>query len=193
MKAPFAGVVPQVSIVPGSAASQASLAVRLINSHPLHVDLRLSEHDVAQVQVGQPVKFTIGSLAGWQTDGKVSYVAPAADTTNSGVTYIVRVSFPDNDPKVKIGMTADLEIIIAARQDVLLVPNTALAPKGSGWMVQGVTTDLLGKTTIESLDVQIGLSNGAQTEIVDGLSEGKEIVARPDNRMIRPAGGLLGR
>jgi HlyD family secretion protein len=182
LKAPFGGVVAQVSIVPGSPASQAAPAVRLIDRNPLHVDLRLSENDVAQMQLGQPVNLTISSLAGWQTDGQVSYVAPAADNSNGVVTYAVRISFPDNDPKVKIGMTADLEIVTARKQNVLLLPNTALLPKGSGHVVQVVTTDALGKSTIGEVDVQTGLSDGVQSEIVSGLTEGQEIVALPDKR-----------
>ena len=114
LKAPFAGIVAQVNIVPGSSANSATPALKLINRNPLHVDLKLSENDVAQVQLDQPVKLTIQSLGGWETDGKVSYIAPAADNSNGVVTYAVRVSFPDNDPKVKVGMTADLNIVTCA-------------------------------------------------------------------------------
>ncbi len=192
LTAPFGGVVAQVNVVPGSPAGPTSPAVRLINRNPLHVDLRLSENDVAQVQLGQPVNLTIASLAGWQTDGKVSYVAPAADNSNGVVTYAVRVSFPDDDPKVKIGMTADLQIVTARKQDVLLVPSTALLPKGSGRAVQVVTTDAQGKSSIQEVDVQTGLGDGTQTEVVSGLSEGQEIVALPDNGAARPRSGLFG-
>jgi len=55
LKAPFDAIVAEVNIVPGSLASAATPAVRLINRNPLHVDLRLSENDVAQVQLDQPV------------------------------------------------------------------------------------------------------------------------------------------
>ena len=64
LRAPFPGIVSQVNIVPGSQANTASAALRLINRTPLHIDLKLSENDVAQVQVGQPVKVTVSSLNG---------------------------------------------------------------------------------------------------------------------------------
>ena len=73
LKAPFAGIIAQVNVDPGSSANAATAAIKLINRNPLHVDLKLSENDVAQVQLDQPVKLTIQSLDGWQTDGKVSY------------------------------------------------------------------------------------------------------------------------
>ncbi len=194
LKAPFAGIVAQVNVDPGSSANTATAAIKLINRNPLHVDLKLSENDVAQVQLDQPVKLTIQSLGGWQTDGKVSYIAPAADNNNGVVTYAVRVSFPDNDPKVKVGMTADLDIVRAQKQNVLLVPNTALLPKGAGRVVQAPATDAQGRsTTPREVEVQTGLSDGKMTEILSGLSEGQQIIALPDNGAgLRPSGGLFG-
>jgi HlyD family secretion protein len=186
LKAPFPGVIAQVNVVQGSAASPAIPALRLINRNPLHVDLRLSENDVAQIRLDQPVKITIASLAGWQTDGKVSFVAPAADNSNGVVTYAVRVSFADSDPTVKVGMTADLEIVTDRKPDALLVPNTALLPKGSGRAVQVTSTNIQGKAVIQEVDVVIGLSDGVQTEIVKGLSEGQDVVALPDNGVSKP-------
>ena len=194
LKAPFAGIVAQVNVDPGSSANAATAAIKLINRNPLHVDLNLSENDVAQVQLDQPVKLTIQSLDGWQTDGKVSYIAPAADNSNGVVTYAVRVSFPDNDPKVKVGMTADLNIVSAQRASVLLVPNTALLPKGTGRVVQVPTTDAQGRpATPREVDVKTGLSDGTMTEILSGLSEGQQIIALPDNGAKRQsAGGMFG-
>jgi HlyD family secretion protein len=194
LTAPFAGVVAQINIVPGSTANNATPALRLINRDPLHVDLKLSENDVAQVQLDQPVKLTIQSLDGWQTDGKVSYIAPAADSSNGVVTYAVRVSFPDNDPKVKVGMTADLNIVTAERPSVLLVPNTALLPKGTGRVVQVPATDAQGRpTTPREVEVKTGLSDGTMTEILSGLSEGQQVITLPDNGAVRQSpGGIFG-
>lgn len=188
LKAPFDGVVAQVNVVPGSAASAATPALRLINRNPLHVDLRLSENDVAQVELGQDVTLTIQSLGDWSAMGKVSYIAPAADNNNGLVTYPVRVSFSDNEPRVKVGMTADLKIITARKDNVLLVPNTALLPKGSGRVVQIPTRDDQGQTGTQEVEVQTGLTDGIQTEITAGLQEGQEIIALPSNGASRTNG-----
>jgi len=192
LKAPFAGIVAQVNVVPGSSANTAAAAFKLINRNPLHVDLRLSENDVAQVQLDQPVKLTIQSLGGWQTEGKVSYIAPAADNSNGVVTYAVRVSFPDNDPKVKVGMTADLDIVSARRTGILLVPSTALLPKGTGRVVKVPATDAQGRpATPREVEVTTGLSDGAMTEVLSGLDEGDQVIALPDSGAPRRAGGGL--
>ena len=97
----------------------------------------------------------------------MSYIAPAADNNNGVVTYAVRVSFPDNDPKVKVGMTADLKIVTAVKDNVLLVPNTALLPKGSGRVVQVPAQDAQGEPTTREVEVQTGLTDGTQTEITE--------------------------
>ena len=193
LTAPFAGIVAQINIVPGSGAGTATPALKLINRDPLHVDLKLSENDVAQVQLGQPIRLTIQSLGGWGTDGKVSYIAPAADTSNGIVTYAVRVSFPDNDPKVKVGMTADLSIVTAQKDNVLLVPNTALLPKGTGRVVQVPTTDAQGRpASPREVEVKTGLTDGTMTEILSGLSEGQQVIALPGNGAARQAPGIFG-
>ncbi len=198
LRAPFAGVVSEVNIVPGSMALQASTTgvasqvLLLTDRNPLHVELKLSENDVAQVQLGQPVTLTIQALDGWQTDGKVSYIAPAADNGNGVVTYAVWVTFPGDDTRVKVGMTADLNIVTARKENVLLVPNVSLLPKGAGHVVQVVGTDAQGRTTTREIDVQTGLTDGSQTEIVSGLSEGQRVIALPDNGAPKKSSGLFG-
>lgn len=194
LKAPFDGIVAQVNVVPGSAASAATPALRLINRNPLHVDLRLSENDVAQVQLGQDVTLTIQSLGDWGTTGQVSFIAPAADNNNGLVTYAVRVSFADNEPRVKVGMTADLKIVTARKENVLLVPNTALLPKGSGRVVQVPVVDEQGKQSTQEVEVQTGLTDGNRTEITSGLQEGQSIITLPSNGASRSNGmqGLFG-
>ncbi|KPV52362.1 hypothetical protein SE17_15960 [Kouleothrix aurantiaca] len=175
LKAPFAGVVTTVNIVPGSSASAASAALSLIDRSTLHVDLKLSDNDVAKVSLGPKVDLTIDALKDWKEQGTVSYIAPAADSSNGVVTYAVRVSFPDSDDRVKVGMTANLAITTAKKDGVLLVPNSALLPKGAGHAVQVLGAD--GKTS--EVDVQTGLTDGTNTEITSGLKAGDKVVTVP--------------
>ena len=188
LKAPFAGVVTAVNIVPGSTAASGTAAISLIDRSTLHVDLKLSENDVAKVQLNQPVALTIDALKGWQAQGTVSYIAPSATTSNGVVTYAVRVSFPDSDARVKVGMTANLTITTAKKDGVLLVPTTALLPKGAGQSVQVLGAD--GKTTTE-VDVQTGLTDGVNTEITSGLKAGDKVVTTPTTTKPK-TGGLFG-
>lgn len=190
LRAPFAGVVSVVNVVPGSSASGSALAVRLLDRSTLHVDLKLSENDVVKVALGQPATLTSDSLTDWNVNGVVSYIAPAAETSNGVATYAVRASFATDDPGLRIGMTANVNITTAHKDGVLVVPNTALLPKGSGHVVQQLGTD--GKTTSD-VDVQVGLTDGTNSEIVGGLREGDHLIAVPTPTTPRAGGGLFGR
>ncbi|MBM3129784.1 MAG: efflux RND transporter periplasmic adaptor subunit [Chloroflexi bacterium] len=181
LKAPFAGVVTAVNVVTGARTSNVPIAVKMMNVNPLHVNLKLSENDVVKVQSNQPVKLTTDSLKEWQTDGKVSYIAPLGESASGVVTFIVRVDFVTADPRVKVGMTANLDITTAHKDNVLVVPNTALLPKGNERIVQVVGAD--GKTS--EVEVQTGLSDGSFTEITGGIAEGTRIVAFPSSGTVR--------
>ena len=116
----------------------------------------------------------------------ISYVGDAGQTTNGVVSYPVRVTFSDPDPRLRVGMTLNATITTAHKDDVLLVPNASLLPKGSGHIVEELNVD--GRTTRE-VDVQTGLSDGADTEITSGLKDGESIVAFPSGAAPPSAGG----
>lgn len=175
LKAPFAGVVTAVNVVPGSTAGSSSAVVSLIDRSTLHVDLKLSENDVAKVSLDQPVTLTIDALKGWKADGTVTYIAPSAESSNGVVTYAVRVSFPDGDARVKVGMTANLTITVNEHDNVLVVPSSALLPKGAGHVVQVRQAD----GTTKEVEVETGLTDGVNTEIVSGLKAGDKVVTTP--------------
>ncbi|HEY1014173.1 MAG TPA: efflux RND transporter periplasmic adaptor subunit, partial [Herpetosiphonaceae bacterium] len=184
--APFDGVVTSVGVVPGASAGGTTIAMQLVDRSTLYVELKLSENDVARVATGLPVELTIDALEGWTATGEISYISPVAEDSNGVVTYDVKVAFPDSDPRVRIGMTANLSIVTASKENVLLVPSTALLPKGAGRVVQ--VPDGAG---VREVDVTVGLSDGASTEILSGLDEGQEIVSVPASD--EQGGGLFGR
>ncbi|MBK7201328.1 efflux RND transporter periplasmic adaptor subunit [Candidatus Amarolinea dominans] len=139
------------------------------------MDLKLSENDVVEVQLGQAVAVTIDSLAGWQGDGRVAYIAPAGQSSNGVVTYAVRVDFSNADARVKVGMTANVSIITERQQGGRAGALHGPATAGAG-RFQAPSAD--GKTVTE-IDVRTGLSDGAYREIVSGLAEGTQLVALP--------------
>ena len=187
IKAPFGGVVTAVNVVPGSTVGVTPL-VSLVDRSDLHVDLKLSENDVVKVALGQPVTLTSDSLPNWSAKGTVTYIAPAAQVTNGVTTYAVRASFGDSDPQLRVGMNSNVSIITAQKSNVLLVPSTALLPKGSGHAVQRLNAD--GKTVSE-VDVQTGLTDGTMTEIVSGLKAGDRVVPLPSLGPTQPTGAVF--
>ena len=185
LRAPFDGVISAVTLVPGAPAS-GSMVMQIVDRSSLFVELKLSENDVARVAPGMDVDLTIDALEGWSAKGAISFIAPVAKDSNGVVTYAVRVAFPGNDPRVRVGMTANLAIVTARKDHVLLVPTTALLPKGSGRVVQ--VPDGEG---VREVDVTTGLSDGTNTEVLSGLDEGQEIISVP--AVTEAPGGVFGR
>ena len=188
LRAPFSGIIASVSVVPGSAVGGGTAVARLVDRSTLHVDLKLGENDVVTVAVGQPAVLTSDSLPGWSAKGKVSYIAPASETTNGVTTYAVRVTFPVADPRLRVGMTANVGITTAHHDNALLVPNTSLLPKGAGRVVEEIGPN--GHAV--DVDVQTGLTDGAVTEVVSGLRDGDRVVELPSTGAPRPSGGFFG-
>lgn len=182
LTAPFAGIVTAVHIAPGSTAS--GIAISIMDRRALHVDLKLNETDVVRVQDKMPVNLTIDSLYAWQAQGIVEYIAPAGVANNGVATYAVRVTLPDSDPRVKVGMTANVDITIEQKENVLVVPNAALLPQGTEHVVEIVNAD----NTTHKVPVEIGLSDGAQTEIISGITEGTKIIALPGSKLPQDSG-----
>ena len=131
LKAPFAGVITLVNIVPGSAAGSTA-AFSLVDRSTLHVDLKLSENDVAKATLGQQVQLSIDALKSWKGVGKVDYIAPASETSNGVVTYRVRVSFPDDEPRLLVGMSANLSISSRRMRMCCWCPIPRCCPRALG-------------------------------------------------------------
>lgn len=185
--APFAGVISAVNIVIGQTTS--GTAIQLIDRDPLRIDLSLSENDIVQVTVGDPVEITVDAIRDWKQTGTITAIAPVADTTSGVVAYSARIDFSDSDPRLLVGMTANLTIVTDQRENVLLVPNSALLPKGTDRVVQIIGAD--GQP--QEVDVTIGISDGIVSEVLSGLEEGQTIVATPTSRTNNAPRGPFGR
>lgn len=172
LKAPFDGVVSSVGLTVGQTSSGSTIG--MVDRDPMHIDVKFGETDIVYIKVGQSAKLTIDALPDWQQTGTVTNISPVADTTSGVVSYKARIDFEDTDQRVLIGMTAIVELVTAEKKGVLLIPNSAILPKGSGRIVQ--IPD--GQSTKE-VDITIGLSDGVQTEVLTGLTEGQEIISTP--------------
>jgi HlyD family secretion protein len=185
--APFDGTVSSVNAVTGQASAGAN--VGLIDRTPLHIDLKLGETDVVNIKLDQKVDIVVDALPDWKATGAVTSIAPAADSSSGVVAYTARIDFTDDDPRVLVGMTATVDTITAQRTGVLLIPNSSILPKGTGRVVQVKNAD--GSTA--EIDITIGLSDGLQTEVLTGLTEGQQIVAAPTGRVTTSSGPAFGR
>jgi len=191
LTAPAAGLIVRRDGEIGQyiAVNQPIFHLQIATAAPLRVTAEVDEEDIAQVAVGQPVVIHADAFPDRVFDGEVSEITPAGDATTR--SFRVRIRLPGDTP-LRVGMTADANIIIDRHTDALLVPATALVD-GNVWIVRdgrlarvAVRTGVRGENGVEVLD---GIS--AQDAVVSvpaaGLREGQRArVATPARAATTP-------
>ena len=130
IKAPVDGTVVKRSIEPGQtvAASLQSPELFVIakNLTDMQVETSIDEADVGRIRVGQKASFTVDAFAGRNFEGEVKQVRKAATVVSNVVTYTVVVSAANPDLTLLPGMTANVRIVTAQKEQALKLPNAAL-------------------------------------------------------------------
>ena len=174
--APFDGVITAVHVAEGEMAN--GLAVELVDTDSLEVALSVDEVDIGDLAVGQPAIITLETWPNEEIAGEIVGIAPKSTMDNSAiVSYEVRLSLGETNLPVLIGMTAEADLITAAKEGVLLVPNQAITPdRAAGtYTVNLVETNADGGITTRTVEVTIGLKDDDYTEITSGLQEGDRL------------------
>ena len=181
--APIDGIVLSRAVDVGqtvAASMQApTLFVLAADLTKMQVLASLDESDIGRIAKGQAVTFTVDAYSGTRFEGVVSQIRLQPQTVQNVVTYSVVIDAPNRDLSLKPGMTANVTIEVARRDDALRVPAAALRFKPAGqtrgapqvWRSDnGVLTPIL---------VTPGLSDGQFTEIVAGkLTAGETVAVR---------------
>lgn len=174
--APFDGVITAVHVAEGERAS--GLAVELVDANSLEVVLSVDEVDIGELAVGQPAIITLETWPDEEIPGEIVAIAPKALAGNSAiVAYEVRLSLGETTLPIRVGMTANADLITSAKEGVLLVPNdTITADREAGrYTVNRVVTGADGGVSTEQVEVTIGLKDSDYTEITSGLQEGDRL------------------
>jgi HlyD family secretion protein len=164
----------------------------------MEIDTSVDEADISRVKEGQLVTFTVDAYPDSRFSGKVSQIRNSPVITQNVVTYVVIVSVDNRDLKLKPGMTANVSIETARKDNVLKVPSAALRfrpkdgkearkggdeksgpPRQRGGKKEGTqTVYLLGSGNKPvPVRVQTALSNDGQVEVMEGsLKEGDRVI-----------------
>ena len=143
----------------------------------MQVIANVDEADIGAVKEGQRVEFEVDAYPEDTFSGTVTQVRLQATTTSNVVTYQVVINAPNPDLKLKPGLTANITIYTLDKHDVIAVPVRALrfTPEGEKYRENTVWKQLPdGK--LEPATVKTGVSDGIQTEILEGLQAGDRVV-----------------
>lgn len=171
LRAPMAGTVSVVSATEGELISAAQPAVILIDTSQYKITLAIDETDIGQIEVGQPARITLDAYPDRELSGEVTEISPSGTIQQGIVTYSVVARPTDTDVPLRVGMTAGVDITVAEKDNVLLVPNRAIRSQDGRRVVLVPRGD-----TTEPVEVETGLRNDEFVEIVAGLSEGDRVV-----------------
>jgi HlyD family secretion protein len=145
-------------------------AIDLIDDSCLYVKAPMDEVDAPKIAPGLPVRITLDALPGKALPGKVRRVAPYVSAVEKQArTVDVEVDFDEpQGGKLLVGYSADVEIVLAGRDDVLRIPTAALQ--------EGGKVLVYAEGRLEERAVKTGLANWEYTEVTDGLKSGERIV-----------------
>ena len=173
--ATFDSIVATVAVDEKDTITTVTTIIHLIDPSSMELEVEVDEIDITAVKVGQKAIIELDAMPALPVEGTVSSISllPAQGTTV--VMYNVKVDFdiPEGSG-LRAGMSATTDIIIAERSDVLLLPNQAIAQDIEGNSVVDVIVDEQSETRT----VVTGVSDSFQTEIIEGLKEGEEVVER---------------
>ena len=171
--AAFDGVVGRLNVKAGDTVSPMVVVAEIVDPSEMRLKVQVDEIDVASVKVGQTASLQVDALPSLEITGNVTAIALLPTLLTGVVTYDATVSFaPPPESGLRIGMSATADIVTARRTGVLLVPERAIGQNSQGQMVVQVQAN--GKT--EERVVVVGITDGIQTEIISGLSEGEMVV-----------------
>jgi HlyD family secretion protein len=173
----FDGVVAKIYaeegdvIPPPVIASQA--IIHIVDLTTMELNVEVDEEDIPEVKPGQRAIIYVDALPDVEFEGEVLTISTVAKEEAGAILYEVKIGFtvPEGSG-LKVGMSAEADIVTVDRSHILLVPDRAIGEDSEGNPVVMVVVD---KKT-EERRVVTGVSDGFDTEIVSGLSEGEVVV-----------------
>jgi RND family efflux transporter MFP subunit len=190
--APFSGILSKLNIKKGDLIASNQIIGTIITNQKI-AKISLNEIDVAQVKVGQTAILTFDAFPDLKVKGRVIEISTLAKEEQGVISYDVKISLENDNKEIKPGMSVNAEIIVDRKENVLLVPNSAIKSDGMGKYVEVIKNYEIKKRNsfkpvaispnlIEKRYIKTGISNDEFTEILEGLNEGEVIIIRTLNQ-----------
>jgi HlyD family secretion protein len=182
IESPIDGVVLSRDVEMGDAVSSilvlgssATLVMTLGDTSQVYVKGKVDESDIGKVYLGQPARIKVESFKDKTFNGVVTKISPMGVEKDNVTTFEVRVSINNPGGELKAEMTANAEIILEEHKNVLQIPEGAIIyDKDKKASVE--IPDPKAKEGKRKVALNIGISNGAKTEVMSTLKEGDQVV-----------------
>ncbi len=172
IRSPITGVITNIPVELGEIVPANQKAVSVISYGQFQIEAFVPEADIAKVKLGDVAKVTLdayGDMVIWES--KVIKIDPAATIIDGVPTYKIILQIVKQDERVRSGMTANLDILTARREGVLIIPARAVYSKNNKRFVRVLENDSKSEREIE-----VGLRGvNGQVEVLSGLSKGEKV------------------
>jgi HlyD family secretion protein len=155
--------------------SQATLVFSLGDISEVYVQGKVDEADIGKVYMGQPARIVVESFKDKKFNGKVTKISPLGKEKDNVTTFEVRVSILNPTGELKANMSANAEIVLEEKKNVVMVPEASLIyDKDRNASVE--LPDPKAENGRKKTPVKLGISNGVKTEIVSGVVEKQKVI-----------------
>jgi HlyD family secretion protein len=155
--------------------SQATLIMTLGDVSEVYVQGKVDEADIGKVYLNQAARIVVESFKDKKFTGKVTKISPLGKEKDNVTTFEVRVSISNATGELKANMSANAEILLEEKKNVLMIPEAALIyDKDRKASVESPNPK--AENGKKKSDVKLGISNGVKTEIVSGLDEKDQVI-----------------
>jgi len=152
------------------------------------VKLDINEADIYKVQVDQSASVEFDAISGKTFSGKVNRVNTIPSSASENIVkFAVFIALEEKSDLIKRGLTADIDITVSSKDNVLTVPSSAVKPYQGGRAVRVVGN----KGEIEFIPVEVGSKGGGRTEIISGIEEDNQVIVALTNEQVERNGGLF--
>jgi RND family efflux transporter MFP subunit len=176
IRAPVSGLVLHRAVEVGAAVADlqngGTVVAILADDSRIHVTADVDERDIARVRLGQIANVRIDAFPGEQFSGTVRKVSSSATAAREVRNFPIEIELPP-DPRMRVGMSADVRVVVRDHRDVLVVPNTAIVRTPEGPRIRVAHG---GRGRFELRLIREGYSDGFRTIVAEGLSETDELL-----------------
>jgi HlyD family secretion protein len=177
---PISGIVLSRNVDEGSSVIAMSSAyggtslMTLADVSSMHFEGDVDESDVAKISEQMPAKIFVDAYPDTVFNGILTRIAPQGIEEDGVVNFRVEAELVDEAKLLRTGMSADVQLVIAERSDVLTLPEGAIIYEGDSTFVE--KADETAEGGKQRIPVEVGLSDGIKTEIISGLNDGDKVV-----------------
>lgn len=173
--APLDGTIILRSIEAGQTVTNTDAI--LVMSDRLIVKAQVDETDMGLIELGQKADIILDAYSKEKITAQVDHIAFESTTTNNVTTYDIDI-LPDETPKfMRSGMTANVTFYVNTKENALLIPTEVITYENGRPTVLVKNSDDSRRLSFTKKELQIGLSDGKNSEILDGLSDGDIILS----------------